>query len=618
MAQQVIQSESETISLTDAGLRKESLALRYALACGQPAADLLVRGFALVRESARRHLGIRHYPVQIMGGIAMHFGCVVEMQTGEGKTLAATLPLYLAALTGRGAHLATANDYLATRDAAQMQPVFAALGLSTGVVTAATPPRLRPPAYAADITYATGKEIGFDFLRDRLADRLLATAGTGQPWLVPDRPAAPGPIQRALHFMLVDEADSILIDEARTPLIISSLPAECSRRRALYQWAASITDRFREPRHFTVHHRPARVTLSGDGRKLVRKLEPPGELAGTTLVEIYHQLELALHVERNFVRDRHYVIRDNAVLIVDEFTGRIAEGRKWRTGLHQAIEAREGLQITEETAEAARISVQDLFGQYRQLCGMTGTVAASGRELYSIYRTPVVAIPTHRPRQRTSLGERVLPTEQEKWKAIAEEAIAVSQSGRPVLIGTRSIDKSEQLSRLLETAGVAHQVLNARNPAHEAEIVAGSGAAGQITVATNMAGRGTDIGLDQAARSAGGLHVIVSELHDSRRIDDQLTGRCGRQGDPGSFRYYMSLEDEILQSGFGNRRARRLASMGQQTSAHPPRSARVFRQAQKRIESGHYRARRLMMYQEKMRQEAQRELGQDPYTDTIG
>ncbi len=618
MADQVMDLESEMAALDAGQLRKASLALRYQVLSGQPTREILVQGFALVREAASRHLGMKHYRVQLLGGLAMHHGCIAVMQTGEGKTLTATLPLYMAALAGQGAHLATANDYLAARDARQLRPVFEALGLGVGVVEQSTSTDERRAAYAADITYSTGKEIGFDFLRDRLqrrhvGDHLFAASGsTGS-----GRAGRNRLVQRDLHFMLVDEADSILIDEARTPLVISSLPDDLSQRRALYQWSAGVVDHFEEDRHYYFDETARSCELSATGRTLVRKLDKPDSMARVALIDIYQQVELALLVQEKFVRDRHYVIRDGQVVIVDEFTGRLAEGRKWRAGLHQAIEAREALEITEETAEAARITVQDLFAKYRFLCGMTGTVASSARELYGIYQTAVVQVPTNRPPQRQRLPDRIFGNADEKWSAIAGEAIEVSRTGRPVLIGTRSIDKSDLLSELLSVAGADHQVLNARHLSREAEIVARSGGVGKITVATNMAGRGTDIRLAELARNAGGLHVIISELHESERIDRQLIGRCGRQGDPGSYRLYMALDDDILLAGFGPKLAARLRKTGKRISANHLRSTRLFQKAQKRIEAAHYRGRRMLMHQEQARQDAQRQLGQDPYIDTI-
>ena len=616
-AQEIVSLDDQYRELDDEQLRKESLSLRYEVLSGEPVERIIVPGFALVREAARRRLGMQHYPVQLIGGIAMTHGAIAVMQTGEGKTLTASLPLYLAALAGKGAHLATANDYLAARDANLMRPLFELLGLSVGVVEQPTERSQRREAYAADITYSTSKEIGFDFLRDRLLLRSVQDAAIAEGSINGEDSDSALPVQRNLHFMLVDEADSILIDEARTPLIISSLPDDLEARRALYQWSAAAIASLVRDRHFEFDQETRSVALTGAGRTAVRKLSTPGSLCHTPLVDIYDQIELALLVEEKFSRDRHYVVRDGEVVIVDEFTGRMAEGRKWRAGLHQAIEAREGLDVTAETAEAARITVQDLFLKYASLCGMTGTVASSGRELYSIYETPVVNIPTNKPPRRTQYEDRVFGTDEARWLAIVDEVKELHAQNRPVLVGTRSIDKSERLSELLQEAGIEHQVLNARHLESEAEIVAAAGEASRVTVATNMAGRGTDIKLSAEALAAGGLHVIISELHESARIDRQLIGRCGRQGDPGSYRFYMSLEDDILLAGLGGSMAERLQADGRRKKLQPSSVARLFRKAQSRVEARHFHGRKMLLVHERNRQTAQRELGQDPYVDTI-
>ena len=618
IADRAVSLESDLVDLDDNALRKESLALKYEVLSGAPMDTIAARAFALVRESSHRHLGMRHYPVQLLGGAAMLDGSIAVMQTGEGKTLAATLPLYLAALSNKGAHLATANDYLAARDAALMRPVFHALGLTTGVVEQATAHQDRASAYACDITYSTAKEIGFDFLRDRLQCRGwdeggLQFGGEGHQYTNAEK----GTVQRNFHFMLVDEADSILIDEARTPLVISSIPDDEQERCALYQWSAQATDHFQMETDFEFDEETGALNLTPAGRTVARKLGKPPLLAHTALTDIYEQLEMALLVNQKFFRDRHYVVRNGEVVIVDEFTGRMAEGRKWRSGLHQAIEAREGVAVTAETAEAARITIQDLFLKYPLLCGMTGTVASSARELKSIYSTPCVTIPTNKPPCRSQSPDLVFGTADAKWRAMVKEVAEHHQAGRPVLVGTRSIDKSETLSALLMKAGITHHVLNARYLEQEAEIVAQAGGYGQVTVATNMAGRGTDIRLAPEALAVGGLHVIISELHESERVDRQLIGRCGRQGDPGSYRFYMSLEDEILLVGLGAMEARRLKRIGTQNDQVSSHLARLFRKAQTRVEANHFRGRKMLLFQERQRQESQREMGQDPYVDTL-
>ena len=616
--------DSQLQSLTDNELLKRSLALRYEAQSGTPPDKISVDAFALVRESARRTIGMQHYPVQLLGGFAMFDRSIAVMQTGEGKTLTATLPLYLAALSGKGAHLTTANDYLAARDADLMRPVFEALGMNVGVIEADTHKSQRPQQYNADVTYSTAKEIGFDFLRDRLAERQAKFENQNLIQnLVGSNGSTPTTIvQRGLNFILVDEADSILIDEARTPLIVSSLPDEVAKAKIeLYRWCSKVAPQFNLDQHYTHAKKSKQVELNADGRQQVRTSPKPDLLARTPLLDIYEQIEQAIFVDENYILGRQYVVRDGEVVIVDEFTGRLAEGRKWRAGLHQAIEAKEDLEVSVETGESARITIQDLFLKYDQLAGMTGTAANSSTELKNIYNTRVVEVPTNRPPQRKQWPDRVFATEQDKWEAIVEEVIQVREQGRPVLIGTRSIDKSELLSAMLEEQGVEHDVLNARNLAREAEIVAAAGQPGRVVVATNMAGRGTDIKVSEAALEQGGLHVICSEVHDSARIDRQLIGRCGRQGDPGSYRQFVSLTDEILESGIGESRAKKLqqqASHSAVSSRNLARFASLFRTAQRNIEKRHYRGRKMLLHREKLRHEMQIEMGQDPYLDTAG
>lgn len=620
LAQKIQRCSDGLTGLSNEELRKKSLSLRYQALSGQSLNSLLVDAFALVREAAGRTLGMRHYPVQILGGVAIHFGAVAIMQTGEGKTLTATLPMYLAALAGQGAHLATANDYLAQRDADLMRDVYDLLGMKVGVVVAESSPEMRKQGYAADITYSTAKEIGFDFLRDRLAKRNLENV-PGAQWagMATHYSGAveTAIVQRPFYFALVDEADSILIDEARTPLIVSTSPSPQENPRAdLYRWACEHAKQF-QPEHdyeHEVHRR--RVHLTATGRRQTRVLPKPRSLAQIATTDIYEFVERAIAVDLHYVKERQYIVVDKEVQIVDEFTGRVAEGRKWRGGLHQAIEAREGLKISQETGEAARITIQDLFLQYNRIGGMTGTVARSGPELQKIYGLLPSEIPTNRPPRRKKLPDRVFATAAQKWEAIAEEVQQVHQTGRAVLIGTRSIDLSEHLSQRLTARGLKHHVLNATHIATESEIVAQAGQVGQITVATNMAGRGTDIKLSSEALAAGGLHVICSELHESARIDRQLVGRCGRQGDPGSFRHYHSWEDDILTSGFGEKAKRRM-DRGQKIQQAGAANVRLFSQAQRKVEQQNFKARKQLLYHENQRQQLQREMGQDPYLDTI-
>ena len=607
--------------LADDQLRKESLSLRYRAHSGEPLEGLLPEAFALVREAARRTLNMRHYDVQMIAGIAIHHGHIVEMQTGEGKTLTATLPIYLAALLGRGTHLATANDYLAARDAALMRPIYEALGMTVGVVESQTPRVQRQAAYYCDITYSTAKELGFDFLRDRLLKRQLEEGFNSNVALMLGHGSGTTdhePVQRELRFALVDEADSILIDEAKTPLIVSSLPgASRSATEALYKWAAEVAPQFVEVTHYQKKLKPREANLNADGRRLVRGMCKPAELDEISLIDIYEHVERAILVENEYQLDRHYVINDGEVVIVDEFTGRLAEGRKWRSGIHQAIEAREGLPVSLETGDAARITLQNFFLRYHQLAGMTGTVANSAAELKKIYAVKVSQVPTNRPPQRKRLPDRVFGNSEEKWLAIAAEVMEIHATGRPVLVGTRSIDKSELLSNKLSEYGIPHHVLNARHVSREARIVAQAGTLGQVTVATNMAGRGTDIQLTDQVRELGGMHVICSEIHESARIDRQLIGRCGRQGDPGSYRKFMALDDDILKMGYGANKAKHWAKLGKGPRKRFDHLARLFHAAQTRVERENFKGRKMLLYQEKQRLKAQLQMGQDPFLDTI-
>jgi len=606
--------------LTDEQLRKQSLALQYRAKSGESLDHLLPEAFALVREAAGRTLEMQHFDVQLIGGMAMHNQSIAEMQTGEGKTLTATLPMYLAALTGRPVLLATANDYLARRDAEWMGPIYRALGMSVGIVEAQQPRLQRQQAYQSNVTYGTAKEFGFDFLRDRL---LLRRTSEGQTNMLgnmlghTNREGGEKPIQRDPYFALVDEADSLLIDEARTPLIISAMPGEeYEVTIETYRWAATVAHQYEEDTHYEYDHQKKSVTLHADGRRVVRELQKPEELAAVGMFDLYEHTERAIKVARDFLLDRHYVIRDGEIVIVDEFTGRLSEGRKWRAGIHQAIEAKEDVEITVETNQAARITVQDYFLRFERLAGMTGTAADSARELKKIYTLRFVKVPTNRPVQRRRLKDLVFGTSDAKFDAIVEEVIQLHEAGRPVLIGTRSIDKSERLASLLRQRGVELQVLNANNIAAEAEIVSGAGQARRVTVATNMAGRGTDIKLGEGVFDLGGLHVICTELHDSARIDRQLIGRCGRQGDPGTFRQYLSLDDDILMGGLGPRRATNLKDFGARAAHSQNNMARHFRRAQSKVERTHFRQRRMLMYHERERRKIQGQMGQDPYLDT--
>ena len=622
--EQINALETTLLGEDDPSLRKRSLALRYRAMAGEKLGILLPEAYALVREAGRRSLAMRHYDVQMVGGISLFEGCIAEMQTGEGKTLTATLPLYLHSLLGKGAHLATVNDYLAKRDAEWMQPLFDLLGVSVGIIQTSDDQTSRRKSYGSAITYGTAKEFGFDFLRDRLLLRaqnrveteMLGDGGMGFS------DSGDEVVMRGMHFCLVDEADSILIDEARTPLIIGSIE-DTVRDQIVetYRWASETASEYEEDEHYEIDPDTKQYELTGRGRQKVRSLPKSDLVRMMGLVDLYEYTERAIKVYHDFLLDRQYVVRpgeqgEDEIVIVDEFTGRLAEGRKWRDGIHQAIEAKENIEISVPTGQAARITVQDLFLRYRHLAGMTGTAATSARELRRIYRTPVIRVPTNRPPQRVRLPDRVFGTMEQKFQAIVEEVKSVIEEDRPVLIGTRSIDKSELLSGMLADLGIEHQVLNANNVAQEAEIVADAGGAKRVTVATNMAGRGTDIKLVSGVEERGGMHVICTELHDAARIDRQLIGRCGRQGDHGSYRQYLSLDDDILKGGFGPKKAENYKQLGHSSDREFNHYSKRFERAQRRVEKKHFRDRMVLLHHEKERKKMQREIGQDPYLDT--
>ena len=611
--------EENRKALSDPQLRKEFLSLIYRAKSGESLEALLPECYSLVREAGRRRMNMRHYDVQIFGGVCLYHGCIAEMQTGEGKTLTATLPLVLHSMLGKGAHLATVNDYLAHRDADWMRPLFDALGLKVGIVLTDHNQDQRRQAYGSDITYGTAKEFGFDFLRDRLLMRAQGRnvndflgAGSNERW----SSAGEQPVQRGMHFALVDEADSILIDEARTPLIIGSLGDEAREAViASFRWAAEHVSAFVYQEDYTLEEDSRKVELTSKGRQHVRALPRPDQIRTVALVDLYEYIERAIRVLRDYHLDRQYVVRDGEIVIVDEFTGRLAEGRKWRDGIHQAVEASAGVEVSVPTGQAARITVQDLFLRYKYLAGMTGTAATSAGELRKIYRTPVLQVPTNRPPQRKKLPDIVCKDMMEKFERIVQEVIEVHSIGRPVLIGTRSIDKSNILASMLRQQGMKVQILNANEIEREAEIVALAGEQGQITVATNMAGRGTDVKLRDEVRAIGGMMVICTELHDAARIDRQLIGRCGRQGDPGTYRQYLAMDDDILRNGFGLKPSEKYKLMGEQ-GRYSDSMASLFRKAQRKVERKHFRDRMALLYHEKERTKIQRDMGQDPYLDT--
>jgi len=581
----------EAERLNDAGIKRAAAELRLALRRDGFAEPVVAQSFALVREVAGRTLGMRHFDSQLQGGWILLNGMVAEMETGEGKTLTATLPACTAALAGLPVHVITVNDYLTARDAELMGPVYRMLGLSVGVIVNGKEPAARRAAYACDITYCTNKELTFDYLRDRTAvgsqvNRIQLSIER----LAGGENRASRLVLRGLFFAIVDEADSVLCDEARTPLILAAR-SDQGPERAMYETALTVAARLKPPEDFVVEGGERQVRLTAEAKqKLAGWAEAlPGMFRGTRRrEELVKQALVATHV---FKRDTHYLVRDDKVQIIDEYTGRILPDRSWEQGLHQMVEAKEGCPLTGQQTSIARMTYQRFFRRYLRLAGMTGTAQEIAPELWSAYRLPVVKVPTNRPLQRRDLGERVYATPDEKWRATVERVRELTAAGRPVLVGTRSVGASDELSRLLTEAGVEHQLLNARQDKQEAEIVAQAGQQGRVTVATNMAGRGTDIRLGRGVEPLGGLHVIATELHESRRIDRQLFGRGGRQGDAGSFEAIVSVEDELSRVYLGRLLrglARRLARGG----ASQALLRKLIRMAQARAERSHAAIRR--------------------------
>ncbi|HEU5361230.1 MAG TPA: preprotein translocase subunit SecA, partial [Candidatus Deferrimicrobiaceae bacterium] len=500
---------------------------------GEPLDSLLPEVFATVREVGKRVLSMRHFDVQLVGGVVLHEGKIAEMRTGEGKTLVATLPIVLNALTGRGVHLITVNDYLARRDAEWMGTIYKVLGLSVGVIVHGMDDTERQAAYRCDVTYGTNNEFGFDYLRDNMKFRTEDM------------------VQRELHYAIVDEVDSILIDEARTPLIISG-PAEESTDK--YARINSVVGYLKAEADYKVDEKARSVLMTEDaGIPKIERLLNIDNLYDPRNIEILHHVNQALKAHVLFKRDVDYMVKDGQVVIVDEFTGRLMPGRRWSDGLHQAVEAKEGVKIENENQTLATITFQNYFRMFEKLAGMTGTADTEAVEFQQIYKLDVVVIPTNMPMVRNDQGDQIYRTEREKFQAVLEEVKALHEAGRPVLVGTVSIEKSERLSGLLSRQGIPHNVLNAKHHEREAQIIAEAGQPGKVTIATNMAGRGVDIKLGEGVVGKGGLHIVGTERHESRRVDNQLRGRAGRQGDPGSSRFYLSLEDDLLRI-FGSER----------------------------------------------------------------
>ncbi|MEZ6096258.1 MAG: helicase-related protein [Pirellulaceae bacterium] len=614
---QVKQARQRYQSLEDDGLREACLEIGGELREAGDVNSRMAEIAALVQEAAARTLGMAHYDVQLIGGRYLSQGQIVEMRTGEGKTLTAVIPLIAHAMFRRGALLATANDYLAARDADLNSPIYKILGLRVGVVQTDMDRSARRDAYACDVTYGTMKEFGFDFLRDYLFKR---ETQRDQFWMG-DSPNAfnkdQAAVQRTPYFLLVDEADSILIDDARTPLILSG-PADAvtqERQQHLFRWCAGVTEHFREDEEYFYDREKKRVELSTLGTQCVRSLGKPEHLMGVGLLELYDAMERAIQVARDYQRDRDYVVRDNEVMIVDESTGRISHGRRWSRGIHQAIEAKESLNVSAETKTQAKVTVQAFVNRFEVIAGMTGTAASAAREFRTVYGTRVQILPTNRPIQQQEFPVQVAATEEAKWGMILEQIKTIHEQGRPILVGTRSIAKSEVLSMLLKQAGITHHVLNANHIEREAEIIAAAGDRGNVTVATNMAGRGTDIKINDEVKSLGGLHVIGTEMHESVRIDRQLFGRCARQGDPGSIQQYVAHTDQLLDSAYGVAKANALRKAGRNRTNDW--WIKLFRKAQRKVENRHFRARKVLMYNEKNINRTQREMGFDPILDHL-
>ncbi len=596
------------VELTDEQLKDKTREFKERLAKGETLDDLLPEAFATVREASRRVLNMEHYRVQLIGGIILHQGRIAEMRTGEGKTLVSTCPAYLNALEGKGVHIVTVNDYLAKRDAEWMGKVHEFLGLTVGVILNSMKNDERREQYACDITYVTNNEDGFDYLRDNMViykEQL---------------------VQRDLHYAIIDEVDSVLIDEARTPLIISGqsgkstklyevcdiLARQLERGEAsgeMTKMTAIMGEEITETGDFIVNEKDKVVNLTEEGVKKVEKFFNIENLADPENLEILHNIILALRAHNLMFKDQDYVVKDDQVLIVDEFTGRIMPGRRYSDGLHQAIEAKEHVKVRRESKTLATITFQNFFNKYKKKSGMTGTALTEEQEFREIYGMDVIEIPTNRPVQRIDREDAVYMTKKEKFRAVVEEIKEAHEKNQPVLVGTITIETSELLSNMLRREGIKHQVLNAKFHELEAEIVAQAGVSGAVTIATNMAGRGTDIKLDDEAREAGGLKIIGTERHESRRIDNQLRGRSGRQGDPGESRFYISLEDDLMRL-FGSEKLMTVFSnlgVAENEQIEHKMLSSAIEKAQKKIESNNYGIRKNLLEYDQVNNE-QREI----------
>ena len=568
--------EPDTLKLNDEELKNKTPEFRERLDKGEALDDILPEVFAVVREAAKRVTKMRPFDVQLVGGIVLHQGKIAEMATGEGKTLVATMPAYLNALNGESVHIVTVNDYLAKRDRYWMGGIYEFLGLKAGLIQHDMRIDERKEAYEADITYGTNNEFGFDYLRDNMAVRLEDA------------------VQKGYHFAIVDEVDSILIDEARTPLIISG-PSEESTK--MYQQANKVATRLQKEEDYKVYEKEKTITITEEGVSRIEGLLQINNLYDEKNINVQHHIIQALKAQRLFKRDVDYIVKDGEVIIVDEFTGRLMFGRRYSDGLHQAIEAKEGVVIAGENQTLATITFQNYFRLYKKLSGMTGTAKTEEEEFIHIYNLPVAVIPPNRRLIRYGYTDVIYRTEREKFKAVIQEIVEVHKIGRPILVGTVSIDKSETLSRLLKKENIGHNVLNAKNHEREAEIIAQAGQGRNVTISTNMAGRGTDIVLGEGIAKLGGLHVVGTERHESRRIDNQLRGRSGRQGDPGSSRFFLSLEDTLMRLFGSDRISGIMEKLGMEEDVpiEHPLVTKSIESAQKKVEGRNFEIRKQLL-----------------------
>ena len=576
IAKEIEAMEPEIQKLTDEELKEKTIEFKAKLETGKSLDDIIVPAFAVAREAAYRAIGEKPFHVQILGGLAIHFGNIAEMKTGEGKTLTTILPAYLNALSGKGVHVVTTNEYLSSRNAEWMRPIYDLLGVTVGINLRELSPKEKQEAYNADITYSTNNEIGFDYLRDNMAVR------------------KENRVQRGLNFCIIDEVDSILIDEARTPLIISGGRFNSNN---LYIDTDRVAKRLKEDEDYTIDLKTKNVSLTAEGSKKVEKILNIKNLYDLDNTALVHHLNQALKANYGFKKDIDYVVENDAVVIVDQFTGRLMHGRQYSEGLHQAIEAKEGVTINTETKTMATITFQNLFRMYNKLAGMTGTAKTEEEEFRNIYNMYVIRIPTNKPVIREDLPDLVYSTKAGKYKAIINCVKEIHEKGQPILIGTISVEANEELSKLLKKNNLPHEVLNAKNHEREAEIIAHAGEKGAITLATNMAGRGTDIKLGEGVRELGGLYVIGTERHESRRIDNQLRGRAGRQGDPGTSQFFVSFDDDLMRRFGTDRIKSMLVSLGlDDTQAIRSKSlTKSIESAQKKVEGNNYDHRKSLL-----------------------